>query len=262
VSPEDLYPPSHEERGLDSPTVSASAPAGERDTSLGSADLDAAVLEHAALVGRFVRRRIRNAEDAADITQQTLMLACQNLRMSRVERVRPWVLTIARHLVIDYYRARGRAEFVDLVAESADPEPALQISGGEVQAHLDCRRRVTDWLACMRRNLAMHEQVALLLADLHGYRDLDSARLLGMSLPSFKLMLHRARARICVAGGKCPLLEGRPAEIRVRNSEQPCGPHDTQEVSCRISARDLLTLRAGLLRDLPGLSLMLWFVGV
>jgi len=221
------------------------------------------VLEHAPLVGRFVRRRIRNPEDAADITQQTLMLACENLRMSRVQRVRPWVLTIARHLVIDYYRARGRAEFVDLVAESADPDPALQISGEEVQAHLECRRRVTDWLACMQRNLAMHEQVALLLADLHGYRDIDSARLLGMSVPSFKLMLHRARARICVVGGsKCPLLEGRPAEIHVRNSQQPCGRPDAQEVSCRIGARDLLTLRAGLLRDLPGFSLLLWLVGL
>ena len=47
-------------------------------------------------VHRFVARRVANHADAADIAQQTLLLACAKLSSCRGENLSAWLFTIAR----------------------------------------------------------------------------------------------------------------------------------------------------------------------
>jgi len=56
---------------------------------------------------------VANLADAADIAQQTLLLACAELSACRGENLSPWLFAIARHLIVDHYRAQNRFRFVE-----------------------------------------------------------------------------------------------------------------------------------------------------
>jgi DNA-directed RNA polymerase specialized sigma24 family protein len=197
-------------------------------------------------VHRFVSRRVRNVDDAADIAQQALLLACVKRSSRRGPNAFAWLLAIARNLIVDHYRARGRFRFLD-ASSLAPAEPALRTAPDAV--HVTClqRERLSCWVDCISRKLSLEEQVAVLLADVYGHRDKDSAAELGLSLPSFKLLLHRARARLnTVAGGSCGLV----CNARAAGAERCRGR--TSEAALHRGSRspELLTLRGRLLRGL------------
>lgn len=203
----------------------------------------------AAKIHRFVSRRVANSADAADIAQQALLRAWAKRRHCRGESFSGWMFTIARHLIVDHYRAKGRFQFVEL-ATVIEGEPALQTSPDSVRAVCERRERLSCLMGCITRQLRLEEQVAVLLADVYGHRDRDSARLLFMSLPSFKLLLHGARTRLReVAGGDCMLVRrtssacGQNAERRKRDGPSP---RARVGVTCHLDAPSLLALRAKL----------------
>jgi RNA polymerase sigma-70 factor (ECF subfamily) len=227
----------------------------------------------AADVHRFVARRVANPVDAADIAQQTLLVACAKLDTCRGDSVLPWLFTIARHQIVDHYRVTKRVRFVEAAA-LAEIEPALQTQPDVVQVAYECRQKLGTWLSCITRRLRLEEQVAVLLADVYGHCDKDSAELLEMSVPSFKLLLHAARARLReIAGGKCALVGDKSASER-STDRHACaidcghdGPRATQHsyrlaATRRLGVSRLLSLRARLLKGMSGtfagLSAALW----
>ena len=154
------------------------------------------VEDAAVSVQRFVTRRVTNHADAADIAQQTLMLGYAKFSTLRGDNVLGWLLVIARHLIADHYRTRGRLRFVT-VEQAADEarDHALQITPDAVLTACDCHERLRVW----RRHISLlrlDQQVAVLLADAHEYSDKESAAVLRLSVSSFKLLLHGARVRL------------------------------------------------------------------
>jgi len=118
-------------------------------------------------------------------------------------------LTIARHLIVDYYRTQRRFEFVDTEdATLLEAETALQTDPEAVPESCANRDRLRCYFDCIAKSLPLEAQVAVLLADVHGNLDKDSAAAMGINLPSFKLLLHQGRARLHeVAGGRCALAD-------------------------------------------------------
>lgn len=222
----------------------------------------------AADVHRFVARRVGNLADAADIAQQTLLQACAKLGTCRGGNLSAWLLTIARHLIVDHYRARNRFRFLE-VAALAETEPALRTPPDAVLAVCERRERLNSWLNCLTRRLRLEEQVAVLLADVHGHFDKDSAAVLRMSVPSFKLLLHGARVRLHeIAGGNCMLVRKKSAAAcdesdcdghGSKSGKEPPSVHLTYRVgvTCRLGAPKLLALRRKLLEGLACLILAL-----
>jgi RNA polymerase sigma-70 factor, ECF subfamily len=148
-------------------------------------------------VHKFVMRRVSNAADAADIAQQTLLLACTKLNTFRGDNVRSWLYGIAQHQVIDYYRKRNRFQFVPVgVDPDGETEPALRVPGDRMFAAYETHERLSAWLTRCAERLALEHQVAVLLADVYEYADKDAAAILHMTLPSYKLLLHEARVRV------------------------------------------------------------------
>ncbi len=190
-----------------------------------------------AEVHRFVARRVSNHADAADIAQQTLLLACAKSETFRGKNFSGWLFTIARHLIVDHYRTQNRFQFLAVEA-LVETEPALWTPRDAVRVVCECRALVSGWLDCLNQRLRLEEQVAVLMADIYGHRDEDSAAVLRMRLPSFKLLLHGARGRLHgVVGGRCTVVkttDGAPATHRVA-------------VICRLSGSELLALRDRLL---------------
>jgi RNA polymerase sigma-70 factor (ECF subfamily) len=167
---------------------------------------------------RFVARRVRNADDAADIAQQALLLAFEKSGTCRSQDGSGWLFSIARNLIVDHYRARGRFRFLEAGA-LVDTEPALRTARDHVHVTCEQRQRLACWVGCVRERLPLDEQVAVLLSHVHEYADRDSAAEMELSLASFKLLLHRARARLhAIAGGRCALVGPALAARRASDS--------------------------------------------
>src|SRR5207248_5234039 len=74
----------------------------------------------------FVLRLVPDPADAADIAQQALLLACSDNGGTTIANVDAWLRCIARHLIIDHFRAPHRYTSVELPDALADSEPVLR----------------------------------------------------------------------------------------------------------------------------------------
>jgi DNA-directed RNA polymerase specialized sigma24 family protein len=145
---------------------------------------------------RFVARRVKNDDDAADIVQEAVLLACEELTTRRIDNPSRWLFTVARHLIVDHYRSQGRFSFTPLRSTVVDAEPALQTRPDLALSIAQCHEELGLLLHRIVHLTWLEHQVALLMSDVYGYGDKHSAAELRMSLPCFKLMLHGARLRL------------------------------------------------------------------
>src|SRR3954468_18104237 len=220
--------PSEEDRGHESPARRASrgahrsirATPKRRPPCELSADAVASL--HA-----FVLRRVPDPADASDIAQQALLLACADHGGSRIANVDAWLRCIARHLIINHFHAVNRYSSVELADALADSEPVLRSRPDLPIAIRECRERIFGLLDQATGQLCLVHQVALLLADVYGHCDKQSAATLRMSVPCYKLVLHRARSAARQPG--------------------PSHPSGWLGVTCPLSTAHLVALRTELL---------------
>jgi DNA-directed RNA polymerase specialized sigma24 family protein len=189
-------------------------------------ELSAAVV---ASLHMFVLRRVADPADAADIAQQALLLACSNRCGSRIANVDAWLRCIARNLIIDHFRAGNRYSSVELRDALADSEPVLRTRPDLPIAIRESRERISSLLDEATGQLCLVQQIVLLLADVYCHCDKDAAALLEMSLPCYKLVLHRARSA-----------------VRASRSDPP-HPAGWLGVTCHLSSAQLVALRRKLL---------------
>jgi DNA-directed RNA polymerase specialized sigma24 family protein len=178
----------------------------------------------------FVLRRVPDPADAADIAQQTLLRAWSDHRGSRIGNVDAWLRCIARHLIINHFHAGSRHNSVELGDALADAEPVLQTRSDLPIAIRECRERIFGLLDQATGQLCLVHQVALLLSDVYGHCDKHSAGTLRMSVPCYKLVLHRARSAARKPG--------------------PSHPSGWLGVSCPLSTAQLVAARRELLEGL------------
>jgi len=180
----------------------------------------------------FVSRLVPEPADAADIAQQALLVACSDQRASRVANLDAWLRCIARNLIINHFHARNRHGSVELCEALADSEPVLRTRSDLPLAVRDSRERLRKLLDESMGRLCLVHQLALLLADVYGHCDKHSAVVLGMSVPCYKLALHRARSAARASRFEPSHLSGRPG------------------VTCHLSRAKLVALRKELLEGL------------
>jgi DNA-directed RNA polymerase specialized sigma24 family protein len=191
-------------------------------------------------VYQFVARRVANPADAADIAQQALLVGCAKRLTHRGGPLSAWLIVIARHLVVDHFRSAHRFQFLDVEALS-ETDWALQ----SPPAVYENRERLMRWLDCVARRLPPVEQIAVLLADVYAYRDRDSAAVVRMSVPSFKLLLHEARARLH------PFVDRDGGKDAETGRGKPAGDSPGRTcVTCRLGSRELVALRDRLIEGL------------
>jgi len=188
--------------------------------------------EAVASLHEFVERRVSDRADASDIAQQALLLACSDRRTNGIDNLDAWLRCIARHLIIDHFRAVNRYSSVELRDALADSEPVLRTRSDLALAARESRERLRALLDDATGQLCLVHQIALLLSDFYGHCDKHSASVLGMSVPCYKLVLHRARSSV-----------------------RACRPEPSHRsgwlgVSCHLSTAQLLALRRELLEGL------------
>lgn len=184
--------------------------------------------EHRDRIRRAILRRVGNAADAEDLTQETLIRAAARSETLRdPEAAVAWLLRIAERLAIDHLRARGRridgeslADDLSLPAHPAAPALEKSIEKAEMS---DC---VQDSI----RSLPESYGTVLRLHDVEGLTAPEIAARLGLSAGAVKIRLHRARQRLRAAleagcefsrDGDDVLVCDRPSPSRLRVAAPP-----------------------------------------
>ncbi len=167
-----------------------------RDAQGGSlAAFEELVCRHQARLFHFLCQKLPSREDAEDMAQKTLITAWQKLHLYRAEAsFATWLYTIARRLVISYYRKHGKMTHCELeAAESVLVEtdtPADECRRAEEHASL--------WRVA--REALKDEAYDMLWLR---YRDqlsiAEIATVLERTNTSVKVMLHRSRKTLARA---------------------------------------------------------------
>jgi RNA polymerase sigma-70 factor (ECF subfamily) len=169
---------------------------------------------------RYVAR-IAGAGDADDLAQQVMLRISEGLPRFRGESsLSTWIYRIATNVALDHLRRKAipaPIDLEDLEAEGKDP-PEARSESVEATAIRE------EMSACIREfveRLPQDYRTVMALAELEGFRNAEIAAVLGVSLDTVKIRLHRAREAAPGSRGRMPLLARRVRRARLR--AQPDG---------------------------------------
>ena len=112
-----------------------------------------------------------------------LMLHVNKHRLKESDKVKSWLFSIARNIVVDYYRKKRVLQVVDQM--EVTEEPLIN----QVHTEVECLKGIINVLPPKYK-------VAVQMADLEGKKQQEIADSLGISLPAVKSRILRARKMI------------------------------------------------------------------
>lgn len=158
---------------------------GEPDVGAQTSTFDALFRAHHRRIWAYAARRV-GRDDAYDMLSETFLIAFRKLR-DRPRDELPWLLTIARHVCANHMRSLRRTDAVleDLQASwvSTSAEPNIDV----VEALA---------MRAAFRSLEPSDQEILMLVSWDGLSRDQAAEVLGCSIGTFAVRLHRARRRL------------------------------------------------------------------
>ena len=168
------------------------------------------VLEYEKSVYAITQRMTGNAEDAADMTQETFIKAYNSLSSFRGDsKFSVWLYRIATNVCLDFLRSRSRKPTVSLSVEDDDGEEVeLDIADESQSPERLLERGLTR--DAVRRGLNARSpeyRQILLLREIQGLSYEEIADVLTLEVGTVKSRIFRARKRLCaflLADGNIP----------------------------------------------------------
>jgi RNA polymerase sigma-70 factor (ECF subfamily) len=154
---------------------------------------------HRAAVLRVCSRILRNADDAADATQEVFLIALESLDpAAKKGTARAWLLTVARNHCLDLLRRRKRLG------------KALTTLGADDGRSTDMETAVADrdFLDIVFRQLSKRERQALWQSAVESRPLADIASGLRLSYMAAAQVLHRARRHAVQAAARVAVVFG------------------------------------------------------
>ncbi|HZA74274.1 MAG TPA: RNA polymerase sigma factor [Propionibacteriaceae bacterium] len=162
-------------------------------------DLGQVVLEHRPRIYRYVLSMARDPEVAEDLTQETFLRALRGLGSLRDRAALvPWLYRLATNVFIDWVRAEGRRRLAYTGRQDRDeaelvgeiPDPAARVDRRVEQSEMsECVQGFVDDLPDDFRSV-------ILLHDAHGLSNREIAQMLGLTVATTKIRIHRGRLRL------------------------------------------------------------------
>jgi len=156
--------------------------------------------EHRGAIYRFLLSMTRDAAEAEDLTQETLLRAHTKLATLEDEsKLVPWLYRVATNLARDRFRQPSWRQRPD-PPESEGSEPTLPVV--DSAPRLDKVMEQREMSDCVRRyleDLGDSYRTVILLHDVEGLTNPEMAELLAVSVDAVKIRLHRARAKLRAA---------------------------------------------------------------
>ena len=154
-----------------------------------SAHVESLYLAHHGWLQGWLRKKVGNAFDAADLAQSTFLKVLGAKGLDQLQEPRAYLTTIARNLLINQVRRRAIEQaYLDALAampEPVAPPPEVRLMVLETLVEIDRR---------LDRLPALAKQ-AFLLAQLEGLGHGEIAAELGISVSTVKRHLAKAAMR-------------------------------------------------------------------
>ncbi len=183
--------------------------------------------DHRARIYRYLLSMARDPEVAEDLTQETFLRALRRLGTLRDRAALvSWLDRVATNVFLDWVRAEGRRrlaytgdrakEGASLIAEIADPTARVDRRAEQAQMS-ECVRGFVD-------ELPDDYRAVILLHDAHGLSSHEIAEILGVSVATAKIRIHRGRARLRAALQEACEFEPDDRGVTVCNPASPAQP--------------------------------------
>jgi len=151
----------------------------------------------------FIARRVENTADTDDILQEVFLRIHQrNDSVRQADRLDVWLYQITRNAIADHYRAPARrrevsaAAIVAPVAENLDAAVDGAATGDDAVLAQQAQRELATCLRPMVDRLPPTYCVTVVLADLEGLTQRETAEHLGLSFSGAKSRVQRGRRAI------------------------------------------------------------------
>lgn len=158
------------------------------------------VVEYEKNVYNLALRMLKNAEDAADISQDAFIKAYNSLSSFRGDsKFSVWLYRIVSNLCLDYLRRQNRRPTKSLSVEDNDGESTeLEIPDEEQSPEKLLERKTTS--EAVRRGLDelnTEQREILLLREIQGFSYDEIADVLNLESGTVKSRIFRARKKLC-----------------------------------------------------------------
>jgi RNA polymerase sigma-70 factor (ECF subfamily) len=146
----------------------------------------------------FIAKRVADEASVEDLSQEVFVRMQRGLGgLKKKSRLVSWIYQIARHAIIDYYRARGRqiARPVGLASELE----SLHLTSLPVESSEGSGQLRTELAGCLRpmiERLPEDYRQAITLVDLEGMAQHEAAAQLGLSVSGMKSRVQRGRRQL------------------------------------------------------------------
>lgn len=146
----------------------------------------------------FIAKRVADEASVEDLSQEVFLRMQRGLGgLKDHSRLLPWIYQIARHVIIDYYRARGR-QAERPVGLASDLETfhsaSLPVESSDSSGQL--RMELAGCLRPMIERLSEDYRQAVTLVDLEGLAQHEAAARLGLSVSGMKSRVQRGRRQL------------------------------------------------------------------
>ncbi|QDV39088.1 RNA polymerase sigma factor [Tautonia plasticadhaerens] len=143
----------------------------------------------------LARYTLGSAQDAEDVTQEVFIRLWENWAQVDLERVEGWLIRVTSNACVDFRRrssARPEAGGSRAPTRAIDRCPSAATDPSTAAESSELRSRVADAIARLQEPY----RSVLILREIEGLPYAEISQALGMSMPSVKVNLHRARARL------------------------------------------------------------------
>ena len=170
----------------------------------------------------FLLSRVSDDQVASDLLQETFLRIHEKLdTVQDSQRLESWVFQIARNLIADYYRSKGRSE-TDLDTGHRATSPVLK----------NLNEEVLGWIPFVVENLPEIYRETVRLYELEGVSQQEIADRLGISLSGAKSRVQRGRKQLKQMLDDCCSFEldryGNVLDYEQQSLKSCCGPHETE----------------------------------
>jgi RNA polymerase sigma-70 factor, ECF subfamily len=142
--------------------------------------------KHHREIYAYLVRMLRDAELAADLTQDAFVKAYRNYdTLQKDENARAWLYQIAHRVALDELRRRKIVRMIPWTGESHGAAPSAERLAMDV--------RLSGPLERALARIPERQRAALLLAELHDMSGLELAEAMGVSHVAARAILTRAR---------------------------------------------------------------------
>lgn len=175
-------------------------------------------------VRAYIGSRVTDDHLADDLTQEVLRRALGQLHTLRNPLLlEPWILRIARNILIDHLRSPQRRE-VPLLSEPEDSEGPARFADLLAREEDQLRAQLHAYLRAVVAGLPQIHREALELTEWEGLSQVELARQLGVSVSTAKSRVQRGRQELRRQLERCCQFEadcyGRVVDVRRRPAKK------------------------------------------